>query len=92
MSATESASTTTSKENDSKMYTREFDLEDEKLKHSSEGANTLDNIPKRTKASSSRLRFFALSHKFLFRRFSFSETTQFLHAFYPTVHRYLLLQ
>ena len=39
MSATESASTATSKENDSKMYTREFDLEDKK--HSSEGANTL---------------------------------------------------
>ena len=46
MSATESASTTTSKEKDSKIYTREFDLENEK--HSSEGANTLDNIPKRT--------------------------------------------
>ena len=49
MSATESASTATLKENDSKMYTREFDLEDEK--HSSEGASTLDNIPKRTKAN-----------------------------------------
>ena len=40
VSTTESAYTATSKENDSKMYTREFDLEDEK--HSSEGANTLD--------------------------------------------------
>ena len=49
MSATESASTATSKENDSKMYTREFDLEDEK--HSSEGANTLHNIPKPTKVN-----------------------------------------
>ena len=49
MSATESASTATSKENDSKMYTRKFDLEDEK--HSSEGANTLHNIPKPTKVN-----------------------------------------
>ena len=49
MSATESASTATSKENDSKMYTREFDLEDEK--HSSEGANTFHNIPKPTKVN-----------------------------------------
>ena len=32
MSATESASTATSKENDSKMYTREFDLEDDKTR------------------------------------------------------------
>ena len=30
MSATEFASNVTSKENDSQMYTREFDLEDEK--------------------------------------------------------------
>ena len=51
MSATESASTTTSKENDSKMYTREFDLEDDKIRLNSEGASTLDNIPKRTKAN-----------------------------------------
>ena len=49
MSATESASIATSKENESKMYTREFDLEDEK--QSSASANTLDNIPKRTKAN-----------------------------------------
>ena len=32
MSATESESTATSKENDSKMYTREFDLEDEEVR------------------------------------------------------------
>ena len=49
MSATESESTTTSKGNDSKMYTREFDLDDEK--HSSEGANTIQNIPKPTKVN-----------------------------------------
>ena len=49
MSVTESASTATSKGNDSKMYTREFDLEDEK--HSSEGANTLHNIPQPTKVN-----------------------------------------
>ena len=32
MSATESESTATSKENDSKMYTRKFDLEDEEIR------------------------------------------------------------
>ena len=47
MWATESESTATSKENDAEMYKRKFDLEDEK--HSSEGANTLDNMPVRTK-------------------------------------------
>ena len=51
MSATEFVSTATSKENDSKMYTREFDLEDDKIRLNSEGANALDNIPKRTKAN-----------------------------------------
>ena len=37
MSATKSESTATSKENDSEMYKRKFDLEDET--NSSEGAN-----------------------------------------------------
>ena len=49
MSATESVSTATSKEDDSEMHKRKFDLEDDDEKHSSEGANTLDNMPKRTK-------------------------------------------
>ena len=35
--------TATSKENDSEMYKRKFDLEDET--NSSEGANTFDNMP-----------------------------------------------
>ena len=41
MSRSESESSATSKEDNSVMYKREFDLEDEE--HSSEEANTLDN-------------------------------------------------
>ena len=41
MSGSESESSATSKEDNSEMYKREFDLEDEE--HSSEEANTLDN-------------------------------------------------
>ena len=49
ISATESESTGTSKEDNCEMCKRKFDLEDDEEKHSSEGANTLDNMPKRTK-------------------------------------------